>query len=210
MEIKDFNNQMLLGDYARTNLFTVQIYAPAKLGKFYNGGDEASTQSLAYRVKNVSLPGKTLGTIEARRFGPVFKVANDLIVDTVAMTVICSTDYREHRFFEGWIAAALGRGMDETRQIYTLSYYESYVSSVDIIPLEKEISKETGSIAEKAAHVTLIEAYPTNVGPIEMAWGDASEIATFTVTFSFRDFIWTGKGEKPWVQIKQPAPDIGL
>lgn len=185
---------MIHGDYARTNMYSVQISKPPAM-VFYNGSDKVvTTEDLAYRAKSVSLPGKSLGTIEARRFGPVFKVANDLIVDTVAISFVCSPSHLEHRFFEGWISAIMGRVPDAGRQDYTLSYYETYIGSVDIIPLDRK-GKEDG------VHVTLLEAYPTNVGPIALAWGESSEIATFDVTFSFRDYVWTGKGEDAWISL---------
>ena len=201
MNIKEFNQQMKQGDYARSNMYSVQISKPIGL-EFYHGTEKhITTKDLSYRAKSVSLPGKSVGTIEARRFGPVFKVANDLIVDTVAMSFICSPSHLEHRFFEGWISAIIGRTPDVLRQIYTLSYYESYIGSVDIIPLDRNGK-------EDSAHVTLLEAYPTNVGPIALAWGESSEIATFDVTFSFRDYVWTGKGEEPWTSVVSQAPDI--
>ena len=208
MNIREFNKQMVNGEYARTNLYSVQISMPPGI-EFYHRTEDVTTEDLAYRAKSVSLPGKSLGTIEARRFGPVFKVANDLIVDTVAISFVCSPSHLEHRFFEGWISAIMGRDaqwVEKKRQIYTLSYYDSYVGSVDIIPLKRGFT-----IEEDTAHVTLLEAYPTNVGPIAFAWGESSEVASFDVTFSFRDYIWTAKGEDNWLNspyysARPPAP----
>ena len=210
MNIKEFNQQMKeRGDYARTNLYSVQITKPAGMA-FYHGTEKAiTTNDLAYRAKSVSLPGKSLGTIEARRFGPVFKVANDLIVDTVAISFVCSPSHLEHRFFEGWISAIMGRVKEKDpskpkRQLYTLSYYDTYIGQMDIIPLGRNGKEDT-------VHVSLLEAYPTNVGPIEFAWGEGSEVASFNVTFSFRDYVWTGKTEDSWLkaphyEARPPAP----
>ena len=159
-------------------------------GTFYNDGDTGDTMFLSYMAKTVTLPGKSLGTIDAKRFGPIYKVANDLIIDTVSMTFNCSADYKEHKFFEGWIAGIMGAVQTGTgstvggiRQLYTLSYYYDYVGQVNIIPLDRQ--------GGAAAQVTLMEAYPTNVGPIEFAWGDTGEIANFTVTWSFKDWNYT-------------------
>ena len=194
MNVKEFNQQMKeRGDYAQTNLYSVQITKPAGVA-FYHGTEKSiTTNDLAYRAKSVTLPGKSLGTIEARRFGPVFKVANDLIVDTVAISFVCSPNHLEHRFFEGWISAIMGRVKETDRQKYTLSYYDTYVGAVDIIPLNRQGQEDT-------VHVTLEEAYPTNVGPIEFAWGESSEVASFNVTFSFRDYVWSGKTEDTWLK----------
>ena len=191
MRISDFNkivqgNDM---DLARDNLYSIEVYMPrghgGRFGKFYTGGDEAGIkEKLSYMAKSVTLPSKALGTIPAKRFGPVYKVANDLTIDTASMTFMCSEDYREHLFFDGWISGIMGQiDNPKTRQVYTLSYYNDYVGTVNIIPLDKQ--------GGAAAQVTLKEAYPTGVGPIEFKWGAAGQVATFTVTWSFYDWNHT-------------------
>jgi hypothetical protein len=221
MQISDFN-EVIGTDFARNNLYSIEIYMPRGhkgmgasgsgeyLGKFYTGADEerGGSRFLSYKAKQVSIPGKTLGTIDAKRFGPIFKVANDLIVDTTTMTFMCGEDYAEHRFFDGWISAIIGQVKHGTgvsakspkpthRQVYTLSYYLDYVGEVRIIPLDRQ----GGSIA----NVVLIEAYPSNVGPIEYIWGEAGEIATFTVTWMYRDWNHTDPENGWWADSSQLA-----
>ena len=196
MQVTEFNNQIISGDLARNNLYSIEIFMPqghkAAFGEFYTGADDVGTKFLSYMAKTVTIPGKSLGTIEAKRFGPVYKVANDLIVDTVSMTFMCSGDYKEHKFFDGWISGIMGAvkpgtgnksGPSPNRQLYTLSYYHDYIGSVNIIPLDRQ--------GGASSNITLLEAYPTNVGPIEMAWGDAGEVSNFTVTWSYRDWRHT-------------------
>ena len=139
-------------------------------GDFYTGADveKGGTKFLSYKAKQVSIPGKTLGTIDAKRFGPIFKVANDLIIDTTTMTFMCGEDYAEHRFFDGWISSVIGQVKHGTgvsdlspkvdhRQVYTLSYYNDYVGMVRIIPLDRQ----GGAIA----NVVLIENQPVLRNP---------------------------------------------
>ena len=191
MRISDFNN-IVQGndlDLARNNLYSIEVYMPrghgGEFGNFYTRGDlPGIKEKLSYMAKTVTLPSKALGTMDTKRFGPVGKVANDLIIDTASMTFMCSADYKEHLFFDGWISGIMGQIKNpKTRQEYTLSYYNDYVSQVNIIPLDRQ--------GGAAAQVTLKEAYPTNLGPIEFAWSDAGEVATFTVTWTFRDWNHT-------------------
>jgi len=191
MRVSDFN-KIVQGndqDLARNNLYSIEVFMPrghgGEFGNFYTSGDKAGIkETLSYMAKTVTLPGKSIGTIDAKRFGPVYKVANDLIVDTVSMTFMSSADYKEHKFFDGWISGIMGQIKNpKSRQVYTLSYYYDYVGQVNIIPLDRQ--------GGAAAQITLMEAYPTNVGPIEFAWGDAGEVATFTVTWSFKDWNHT-------------------
>jgi len=214
MLISEFNEVIGGEDFARNNLYSIEIYMPRGhkgmgtsgggefLGKFYTGADEEKGGSafLSYKAKQVSLPGKSVGTIDYKRFGPIFKVANDLIVDTTTMIFMCGEDYAEHRFFDGWISAIVGQVKHGTghskgspkkhRQVYTLSYYLDYVGEVRIIPLDRQ----GGAIA----NVVLIEAYPTTVGPIEYTWGSEGEIATFTVTWAYRDWNHTDPASGWW------------
>ena len=202
MNVSEFNHIVSgeAGEMGRNNLYSIEIYLPrghknggigGYFGDFYTGADENNTKFLYYKAKQVTIPGKSLGTIEAKRFGPVYKVANDLIIDTVSMTFMCSADYAEHKFFEGWIAGIMGAvapgtGMSagqKARQLYTVSYYYDYVGQVNIIPLDRQ--------GGASANIVMMEAYPTNVGPIEMAWGETGEIANFTVTWSFKDWNHT-------------------
>ena len=191
MRVSDFN-KIVSGEpaeLARNNLYSIEVYMPqghgGEFGNFYTRGDEAGIkEKLSYMAKSVTLPSKALGTIPAKRFGPVYKVANDLTIDTASMTFMCSEDYREHLFFDGWISGIMGQIHNpKDRQVYTLSYYYDYVGQVNIIPLDRQ----GGAVAD----IVLMEAYPTNVGPIEFAWGTAGEVANFQVTWSFKDWNHT-------------------
>ena len=198
MQVSDFNLVVHGDDLAHNNLYSIEIGMPNGqggeknyFGGFYNEHDEAHLQkSLSYMAKNVTVPGKSIGTIDAKRFGPIYKVANDLIIDTISMTFMLSEDWREHKFFDGWISGIMGyvkpgtgastKNTGGNRQLYTLSYYSDYISTVNIIPLDRQ--------GGRVPTIQLRNAYPTNLGPVELAWGDAGEIATFNVTWSFQDW----------------------
>jgi hypothetical protein len=202
MEISEFTSVIGGEDLARNNLYSIEIYMPQghegmgasgsgeHFGKFYTGADleKGGAKFLSYKAKQVSIPGKSVGTVDSKRFGPIFKVANDLIVDKTTMTFMCGEDYAEHRFFDGWLSGIMGQvkhgtgssGSNKHRQVYTLSYYYDYVGEVRIIPLDRQ----GGAIA----NIVLIEAWPSAVGPIEFTWGAEGEIATFTVTWAYKDW----------------------
>ena len=217
MRVDEFSNILgSTGDLARNNMYSIEIYMPrghdgmgmtdnkepGLLGKFYTGADEekGGAKFLSYKAKQVSIPGKSIGTIDYKRFGPIYKIANDLIIDTTTMTFMCGEDYWEHRFFDGWISAIMGQVKHATgtslgspkkhRQVYTLSYYMDYVGQVNIIPLDRQ----GGAIAK----VVLMEAYPLNLGPIEYIWGAEGEIATFAVTWAYKDWNHIDPGTGWW------------
>jgi len=190
MNVSQFGAIIRKGDLARTNLFRAVVTKPPKLVdyKWYNGGNTVLEPELSFMIKNIQIPQKALGTIDVKRYGAIFKVANDVISDQVTCTIMCSQDYSEHKFFEGWMSAIYNKhgtvGWDQwgrgngtsTTNHYSMMYYDDYISSIYINTLDRQ--------GAETSKITLKEAYPTNIGAIDMQWGDG-DIAQFTVTFTF-------------------------
>jgi hypothetical protein len=65
--------------------------------------------------------------------------------------------------------------------MYRVKYYNDYVTSI-------WLSTESRNTGDTTYEVELDEAYPTSIGPVEMSAGSDGEIATFTVTFTMRDW----------------------
>ena len=185
MNLINFVRGVKSGDYARTNLFTVSF--GENVPKGYTRLSRAfDHHDVSFTTKEVSLPGKQLGSETTKRFGTIFKVANDLIIDSVSMTIICNSDMRERIFFEGWLSSIAGRNQEgmldnDHAELGAMMYYNDYISEIIIKTLHRD---------GKAAYaVKLMEAYPTAVSPIQLAWGDAGEVAQFQVTFAIRDWV---------------------
>lgn len=166
-------------DYARNNLYDVKVYPPPNLG-FYSGYEEADKEHLSMMIKAASIPAKSLGTLDTKRFGAIFKVANDVMVEGITLTVMCSKYNEEHKFFEGWMSAVYNYDVnDDAGPVYRMKYYNDYIGALTIQTYTRD--------AKNGPTVWLNEVYPTNVGAIELQYGDG-DIATFTVTLSFRDW----------------------
>lgn len=190
MKVEDFNKQLKSGDYARSNLYTMHFGHIASQKLFYREiARNLNIDDLSFMSKNVTLPAKSLGTLDVKRFGAAFKLANDVIVDTMTMTIICNSDMRERVFFENWMAFIGGRTLASkstnssgggAEKIYRMAYYDDYVTSL-FITMQNRRKVNT-------YEVECFEAFPTNVGPVELAWGDSSETVSFTVTFAIRDW----------------------
>jgi hypothetical protein len=179
MNYTKFSNQIKSGDYARNNLF--EVYIPIiGLASAYDKGVQPD-DGLRFNIKAAQLPGKQLGTMEVKRFGAVYKVANDVIVDTFPMTVICSSDMRERRFFDNWMSGIHGQiSGGTTAGMYRMSYYDDYVTSV--------LVTQNRRAGDAAYAVTLEEAYPTSMGAVELSW-EQGEVSTFTVNMSYRRWV---------------------
>tara|TARA_B110001454_G_scaffold201164_1_gene207343 strand:+ start:830 stop:1438 length:609 start_codon:yes stop_codon:yes gene_type:complete len=180
MDISQFSNQMKgTMDYGRTNLFQVTI--PATIVNPYNSSEYDGQEELRFMAKAASLPGKSLGTIDVKRFGAIYKIANDAIVDTFSMTVMCSGDMRERRYFDAWISGIHGQDKNATNaDLYRMKYYDDYTSVVIIESFGRDGSTEYTAVLQ--------EAYPTSLGAVDLSW-DTGDIATFTVNFTYRNWF---------------------
>jgi len=161
MNYEAFGNQLASGEYARSNLFEVVLYVNNQMD-----GPGVIPETLRFMIKTASLPGKQLGEVQVKRFGAQFKMANDMIVDTLPMTVICSSDMRSDT----------GHSADR----YRMAYYDDYTTKMTITSLDRE--------GGEVYAVMLDEAWPNNLGQVELSW-DNSEVSTFTVTMAFRDWF---------------------
>ena len=184
MNVNQFSNQVGRAgsamDYGRTNLFQVTI--PAKLENPYISSDFDAQEDLRFMAKAASLPGKSLGTIDVKRFGAIYKIANDAIVDQFSMTVMCSSDMRERRYFDAWISGIHGQDstMIKAADNFRMKYYDEYTSVVVVESFARDGRTEYMAV--------LNEAYPTNLGAVDLSW-DTGDVATFTVNFTFRNWF---------------------
>jgi|LWDU01.1.fsa_nt_gi hypothetical protein len=196
MKTSNFTNLFKSGDFARNNLYDIRFGFIKNQNDFYTkAGRDYDPGDLHFMARNATFPGKSLGTIDTKRFGAIFKVANDAIIDSVSMTIMCSEDMRERLFFEGWINSIYGstssnyiQGLgnySENRKnrekVYRMKYYDDYTTSV-------YVSSLTRKDLQVGYEVEMFDAYPINIGPIDMSAGTDGEVATFTVTFTMRDW----------------------
>jgi len=184
MNVNQFQNQVSgYMDYGRTNLFQVSI--PGSWEDAYNLSEYAGND-IRFMAKGASLPGKSLGTIDVKRFGAIYKIANDAIVDTFPITVLCSADMRERKFFDAWLSGIHGqlKGKYKTgeinKELYRMMYYDEYTSQVYV--------ESFGRDGRCEYMVELQEAYPTSLGAVDLSW-DTGDVATFTVNFTFRNWV---------------------
>jgi hypothetical protein len=180
------SNQLKSGDYARSNLFEVEILIPSIV-----------PDTMRFMVKSASLPGKQLGEVDVKRFGATFKMANDVILSNVTLTIMCSKDMRERDFFETWISYIHGGDPSDldSPMNYRMGYYDDYIHNIRVTSFDRKL--------DEAYAIELREAWPNNMGEVALSW-DNSEIATFTVGLTYRD--WRQVGVSGGMGDEMPKP----
>ncbi len=181
--VDDFSKQAK-GGFSKNNLFEVTISAGAGEGGWITYDNAmGATDMLKMRVKAAQLPGMQVGTLDNKRFGPVYKIVNETIFEPTVWTILCSEDMRERNFFSAWMNWMHGTSQqtaDNTAAMWRPRYYDEYTGTANIITYN--------SVGSSHYEAQLEDCFPTAMGPVELSWGDGA-ISEFTVTMNFRHFI---------------------
>jgi hypothetical protein len=121
------------------------------------------------------LPGKSFDTSVYTMYGPPRKMPYKEQFGDLALSFICTNQMIEKRYFDFWQTLIVNP--------YTsnLGYYDEYVGEVYVFTLSPEHKLTYG--------VKFEEAYPLNVNPITLSYGDTNTYARLTVNFAYRK--WT-------------------
>lgn len=199
------------GGIARTNRFNV-IFTPPKqsllnlnpevlVGQLASG-DTPSVRSLindprdiAMLCESVSIPGRSISTIDYQSDRQSNKFPNTLIDSDIDMTWILTNDYYMKTMFDGWLSSIID--MDT----YTLGYKNDYSTDVIIQQLNIDNIPVYG--------VKLEKAYPVSVSAIELNNTDENGLSKLTVTWAYDKYVVEGPVSSTASAIKNAASLLG-
>ena len=164
--VDDFKAK-LRGGGARPNLFKVTVNYPA-----IAGGDAELT---SFMCEAAQLPGSSIGTIPIPFRGRQLKVAGDRTFPAWSITVINDTDFAVRNSMERWMNSINAHSANTG-----LTSPIAYESDVIVEQLDRD-----GSSLKK---YTLRGAFPTDLGAIDLSYGDENTIERFTVSFEYQYF----------------------
>ena len=154
------NNIMKHGGPAPVNRY--EVYIP-------RGG----MNDLTFVCEQAELPGKTVLTVEDKLYGPVRKIGyGQMFIDTT-MTFICTAQgWEEKAFFDTWQNDIVDPDM------YDASYYNDYTTDLVLRTFTEQNRPSYG--------IKFKEAFPLNVGAVNIGWSQNNEYARLSVTFAYR------------------------
>lgn len=176
--IGDFIANMNSRNFAKTALFDVIITPPPSLQS-----DVAMMYQLTYRCESTDMPGRNVLTYDSILYGLPTKFAYGSSMNEIQLSFILSEDYTEKEFFEQWIDKITGnyRNGEITQNMFEIGYYKDYIGTMLIRNYTEtgEVSKET----------ELFEAYPINIGNVQLNWQNGAEIAKLPVTIAYKYYV---------------------
>ena len=128
---------------------------------------------LTLLCEQAELPGKTILTVEDKLYGPVRKIGyGQMFIDTT-MTFICTAKgWAEKAFFDSW------QNQIVDPEMFDASYYTDYTKNIELRTFTETNSPSYG--------IKFIEAFPLNVGAVNLGWSQNNEYARLSVTFAYR------------------------
>jgi len=203
--VADFRSQISnskFGGLALSNKFIVRITPPSKV--FAGISDSYATMpELSFFCVNTNLPGKTINTFDYKpvAYGQVNKMPLSRTNDSMTTSFFCDSNYNIMGFFHRWLNFIIQDGGEiwDNRAYREIGYKEDYASTIEIIGYDYDSS-------EKITY-TLYDAFPTQVGAVQMGWEQNDTILQIPVEFTYDDMSI----EKSSVGgINRPRTPIGL
>lgn len=171
--ISAFKSQMIQGGL-RLNQFRCEITFPniVQLG-------QAAGQKLQFLAKSAQAPASTVSNVAVNYRGRPVYFAGEREFEPWTIEVYTDTDMIVRNAFESWIN--LIQRADSTNGIQQPALYQVDMSVVMTDRNDRAVKK-----------YTFKDAFPTNVGALQLDWDSNNQIGMFSVTFQYN--YWTADG----------------
>lgn len=158
MELTDITRAFESGDFARPNLFEVEI---PFMGK-----------NFSFKAKAATMPAGIVEKVPVGYMNRKLNVAGDRTFDDWTVTIYNDDAHSTRQQIVDWQGMAHGQGNEITGA--TPAQYKKTGIIRQFGRDGKTISKE----------VTVVGIWPTNVGEVQLDWDSNNEVQTFEATFA--------------------------
>ena len=168
------------------------------------GGEFKDLEYLSFLCNQTVIPGRHFSTNEYTTHGPVRRMPYQSIYDQLEVSIFCSSSLRERKFFDWW------QNRIQNDKDYKWNYFKSYVENLELWyftrsipygfgagrpqgqtqpardpnkPLDAGLGKDGKSMMSHK--VRFVDAYPLQVQPLALDWGNKDTILNLPITFSY-------------------------
>lgn len=185
--INNFKQSGLQYGGARPSLFQVTLTPPPILGI-----DTTSMSKFTFTCQAAELPPAVRGVIEIPYFGRTIKVAGQAQFPDWQVNVQVDEDFSTRSAFELW-SNAINSLEGNVRQSGLTD--EELKADAQVVQYGKD-----GSVLRA---YTIVGAWPSNVGPIQLGWDQANQIESFAVVFQLDYWLPADEGSNPYSSVNQ-------
>ena len=176
--IIDFKSKLNGG--VRPNLYQVDIDFPARAIGALNGATKASLMGeTRYLCRSTSLPTHSQGLIEVPFRGRFLKIPGDRTFEAWTATFYNTSDFNLRAAFENWIN--ISNQTDEN--IGEVGGLDALFTDITV----RQLSKDSGGGKNSVLRTyRLVDAWPTSVGAINVAFDSNDALEEFDVEFQYQ------------------------
>lgn len=167
----------VVNDFARPNLFQVDLEFPGSLSGAL--GDAAGSLKVlgGFQVKAANLPASQLGVIEVPFRGRTLKIAGDRTFEPWTITIMNDSQFAMRKAFEAWVTA-----IQAANENYTSSAFNNLGNAEDTRGYFADMKvSQLSRGGEVIASYNFINVFPSNVSAIDLDFGSNDAIEEFTV-----------------------------
>jgi hypothetical protein len=164
-EIAQFKSVMKQGG-ARSNQFRCYINFPAVAGNL------SHTQAVSFLAHGASLPSADVADIETWFRGRAVHFAGERTFQPWGISIYNDNDFTVRNAFEKWVEE-ISHGKDTNGLMVPLTYQTELV--VQQLDRSDQVIKS----------YRFVDAYPTNVGAIQLSWDANNQIQSYDVNFVY-------------------------
>ena len=173
-----------IGKLVRPNFFNARLIGYTKVAGGLSGTLENINDTFSFRCEKAELPGRTLATAEdAVGGGPSLKLPYDVTYNDMTLSIICSADMKERKFFEEWMDRIIGRGGRSNAGL--ISYYSDYALGIRLNVRQLDEAGNT------LIAYDLNDIYPISLTPMNASWEETNTYQRFGVTLAYRYYTHT-------------------
>lgn len=183
----------LLGGGARANQFKVELSFPALVS---GTGDAA--RKAQFLCSASSLPGSTIDVAPVFYRGRAVPLAGERTFAPWGITVINDTDFAIRDAFEKW-----SQTINSVKNNTGATNPMLYTAQMSVHQLDRN-----GGVVKS---YTFVDAWPSNVGEIQLDFGNNNTLETFTVEmqYAYWETKTTNSGVSATVSINTPFGSFG-
>ena len=186
-----------LGDFksaisklARPNLFVAEITGLAvKMSNPSNpsGGGLKLPTNFKFKCERAEFPGKTLTTIDDSGVGgPAFKLPYDFTYNDMQLSIICTEDMAERKFFETWMNRIIGipnNSENSGLKAGLVEFHDNYAKGINIKVRQLDDKGNT------LLSWTCKDVYPIAISAMDASWESISSYQRFGIVMHYRSYI---------------------
>lgn len=179
------------GGLSKKPYFAVRMTSPRFLSSNY-------ARDFEYLCTSANLPGLHFDTVPVRPLGygtPELR-PYDMVTNNIRCDLLVDSEGRAFNYFHQWMGNINNFGIDRRTtsnstglNYYEFAYPEEYESVLEVIAFNNDDYIDEQEIT--VVKYTLNQAFPVDIGDIEVSWNSENEINILPVTFAYN--IWTSE-----------------